>query len=154
MVIVSIFTDRAAYVRIQMATPMKKHLAETTNTKRFFNERGVFNVIARPDINADNLEDECLSDAIECGAEDIEIHDTDKRQVTFFCDPNHFFTVKHKLTAAGYQIEHSECDFLPNGPLVELTESEQADYKKFKERLMAIEGFDEIYDNLKDEDSE
>lgn len=154
MVIVAIFTDRSAHVRIRMATPMKKHLAEVTNIKRLFIERGVFNVIARPDIKIDNLEDECLSDAIEFGADDIDVHDIDKKQVTFFCDPNHFFKVKHQLTAAGYQIEYSECDFFPNIPLVELTESEQADYNKFKERLMSIEGFDEIYDNLKDDESQ
>lgn len=154
MVIVSIFTDRSAHVRIQMATPMKKHIAEVINTKRLFIERGIFNVIARPNIETDGLEDECLSDAIEFGAEDIEVHDIDKKQVSFFCDPNHFFKVKQKLTAAGYQIEYSECDFFPTIPLVELTESEQADYKKFKERLMSIEGFDEIYDNLKENESE
>lgn len=154
LVIVTIFTDRVAHVRIQMATPMKKHLAEVANIKRSFIERGVFNVIARPDIKIDNLEYECLSDAIEFGAEDIEVHDIDEKQVTFFSDPNHFFKVKQKLIAAGYQIEYSECDFFPTIPLVELTESEQADYNKFKGRLMSIEGFDEIYDNLKDDESE
>lgn len=154
MVIVTIFTDRAAYIRIQMATPVRKHLAEVANIKRLFIERGVFNVIARPDIRTDNLEDECLSDAIEFGAEDIEVHDIDKMQVTFYCEPNHFFKVRQKLIAAGYQVEYSECDFIPTMPLVELTESERADYNKFKERLMSIEGFDEIYDNLKDDESE
>lgn len=140
-----------AHVRIQMATPMKKHLAEVLNAKRSFIERGVLNAIATTD--AEHFEDNCLTDAVECGADDIEVFDAAKRQVIFFCDPIELPKVKQKLTSVGYRIEYSECEFFPNIPLVSLTETEMADYKHFKERLLSIEGFDEVYDNLLDEDN-
>lgn len=137
-----------------MATPFRKHLAETTNTKRLFIERGVCNVIARDDISKDNFEDECLNDAIECDAEDIEVFNVDERQVTFFCEPRDFLKVRQKLTAAGHNIQHSELVFFPNTQLVQLNDAELTDYNKFKERLATIEGFDEIYDNLDDDNDD
>lgn len=148
--IASIYTDNLPHIRIQMATPYKKHLVENTNTKRLFVERGVCNVIARDGIKKDNFEDECLNDAIECGAEDIEVFDVDERLVTFFCEPRDFLKVRQKLTAAGHKIEHSELVFFPTIQLVQLSAAELTDYNKFKERLTSIEGFDEIYDNLED----
>lgn len=152
--IATVFTDNLAHARIQMATPYKKHLAENTNAKRVFIERGVFNVITRDSINLENFEDECLNDAIECGADDIEVFDKTQRQVTFFCDAREFVKVRHKLSTAGHQIERSELVFFPNTNLVRLSDTEMADYKKFKSRLIDIIGFDDIYDNLEDDDDD
>lgn len=151
-VVIAIFTDNLAHTRIQIATSYRKHLVEISNTKRLFTERGQFNVTAvRDGITADNIEEECLNDAVKCGAEDIEVFNAAERHVTFFCDPKNFLQVRYKLTLAGHRIEQSECAFFPNIQLVQLTESELVDYHKFKERLLNVDGFDEIYDNL-DED--
>lgn len=149
-----VYTDNLPHIRIQMATPFKRHFAETLNAKRLFIERGVFNVIARDGINVDNFEDECLNDAIECGAEDIEVFDAAEKKVTFFCEPREFLSVKHKLSIAGHNIEHSECAFIPNTNLIQLNDTELADYKKFKARVMDVEGFDEIYDNVENDDDD
>lgn len=131
-----------------------QHNVEQINAKRSFVERGVFNVIARSGINIDRIEDECLSDAIECGAEDIEVDDAIEQQVTFFCDPLEFPKVKQKLTAIGHRIEHAECIFFPKIPLVQLNENELADYDKFKDRLVFVDGLDEIYDNVENGENE
>lgn len=152
--IATVYTDNLAHLRIQMATPFRKHLAEATNTKRLFTERGVCNVTARDGISVPNIEEECLNDAIECGAEDIEVFDAAERQVSFFCSPQDFLRVRQKLTAAGHKIEHSELAFFPNTQLVQLSDAELTDYKKFKERLISIEGFDEIYDNVENDDDD
>lgn len=152
-VVISIFADNYALTKIQMATVFRKHLVEQIQAKRMFNERGVFNVIARDGISIENIEEECLNDAVECGADDIEVYNATERQVTFFCDPKDFLKVRHKLSTAGHKIEQSECAFFPNNKLVQLTEAELKDYNKFKERLLAIDGFDEIYDNVEDDDS-
>lgn len=152
-IILSIFTDNLALTRNQLSQPFRKHFAEMTNTKRLFTERGVFHVIGRPDIKADNFEDECLNDAVECGAEDIEIFNIAERQVTFFCDPQEFPKVKQKLSAIGHEIQHAECEFIPNCQTIQLNESESADYVKFKDRLTAVDGLDEIYDNLEDSET-
>lgn len=150
-VVISIFTDNLAHSRIQIATAFRKHLVETTQSKRLFIERGVFNITARDSISAENIEDECLNDAIDCGADDIDVFNAAERQVTFFCDPKEFLKVRHKLSTAGHKIEQSECAFYPNNQLVQLSDTEITDYNKFKERLLAIDGFDEVYDNLDDD---
>lgn len=153
--IITIYTDNVARSKIHIATPFRKHLVESANnTKRLFTERGIINAIARDDINVENFDDECLSDALECGAEDIEVGDIGEKQVTFLCDSNEFLKVRQKLTATGYQIEHSECAFFSNTNLAQLNDTELADYKKFKERLLLIDGFDDIYDNLENDDAD
>lgn len=154
--IASIYTDKLAHVKVQMATIYRKHLIESANVKRLFDERGVLHVIARDGIDVNNFEDECTADAIECGAEDIEVFDANERKVTFFCDPREFLRVRNKLVVAGYTIEHSECSFVPrtNCSLAQLNESELKDYNKIKDKLTQIEGFDEIYDNFEDDDDE
>lgn len=152
--IAAIYTDKLAHVKVQMATIYRKHLIENTNVKRLFVERGIVHVIARDGIDKKNFEDECTADAIECGAEDIEVFDVNERKVIFFCDPKEFLRVRNKLTTAGHKIEHSECSFFPNTNcnLAQLTEAELKDYNKMKDKLTQIEGFDEIYDNLEDDD--
>lgn len=150
--VIAIYTDSLAHTKIQIASAYKKHLVDATNTKRLFDERGVLHVIARDEIKSENIEDECLSDAIECGAEDIDVFNANERQVTFFCEPREFLKVRQKLSAAGHKIEHSEIEFFPNTQLIQLTENELKDYKKFKVKLTNIDGFDEIYDNLDDND--
>lgn len=147
-----VYTDKVPHARHQMTYPYKKHLVDASSTKRLFDERGVINAIARSGINADNFESDCLGDAIECGAEDIEVHSVAERQVTFLCGPRDLMEVRKKLATAGYQIEDSDCIFFPNTHLVELNDAEAADYKKFKERLTLVDGFEEIYDNLKEDD--
>lgn len=155
-IIAAIYTDKLAHVKVQMATIYRKHLIESSNVKRLFIERGVLHVIARDGIDVKQFEDECLTDAIEYGAEDIEVFDVAERKVTFFCDPREFLRVRNKLSAAGYKIEHSECSFLPktNCNLVQLNEAELKDYNKIKDKLTQIEGFDEIYDNLENDDDD
>lgn len=154
--IVSIYTDKLAHVKVQMATIYRKHLIESANVKRLFDERGVLHVIARDGIDVNNFEDDCTADAIECGAEDIEVFDATERKVTFFCDPKEFLRVRNRLIVAGYTIEHSECSFFPssNCNLAQLNEAELKDYNKIKDKLTQIEGFDEVYDNLENDDGD
>lgn len=151
-VVITIFTDKLAHTKIQIATAYRKHLVDAINTKRLFDERGVFHVTARDGITADNIEEGCLNDADECGASDFEVFNAAERKVTFFCDPSDFLKVRHKLALAGYKIEHSECAFYSKVPLAQLSEAELTDYEKFKTRLLSIDGFDEVYDNLAEND--
>ncbi|XP_031618443.1 uncharacterized protein LOC116337742 [Contarinia nasturtii] len=153
-VVISMFPNSVGLAKIQIATVFRKHLVEAINAKRVFNERGVINVTARDGISLEHIEDECLSDAIECGAEDIEVYNAAERQVSFFCDPNEFLKVRQKLSALGHKVEHSECEFFPKTQLVQLKESELNDYKNFKSKLIEFDGFDEIYDNLDDDNDE
>lgn len=152
-IVVSMYPGNYAHAKIQFATIFRKHLIEVVNAKRLFDERGVINVIARDGISVEAMEEECLNDALECGAEDVEVYDTNERQVSFTCDPIEFLKVRHKLSTLGHKVEHSECAFIPNGQLVKLSESELTEYNKVKNKIMDLEGFEEIYDNLDDENA-
>lgn len=151
--IAAIYTDNVPHIKVQLATIYRKHLIENTSVKRYFIERGVLHMVARDGIDVNNFEDECLTDAIEYGADDIDVFDVAERKVTFYCHPRDFLRVRNKLTVAGYKIEHSECLFLPstNCTMAQLTEGESKDYNRMKQKLTLIEGFDEIYDNLEND---
>lgn len=150
--IIAIYTENLQLTRNQIAAALKKHKFVSDGTKNLFTERGVIDAIARPEIRSDNIEDDCLEDAIECGAEDIEVHDANEKQITFYCEPQEILRVKHKLSSLGHHIVNAECIFIPKSALVTLTESEAENYEIFKEKLRAVDGFDEIYDNIDDED--
>lgn len=153
--IISVYTDNLALSRNQLAVPIKKHHFMLNNTKHMFTERGVIAALARPEVRADHFEDDCLNDAIECGAEDIEVHDVAQRQVAFLCEPIEFVKVKQKLTSCGYKIVEADCVFNFDGPTVKLSEEEVKNYDFFKERLQqGLDGFDTIYDNLAEDDDE
>lgn len=153
--VIAVYTENLALTRNQLANIFKKHKFETNTTKHLFNEQGVIGALVKPTINMDSIEDECLNDAVESGAEDIEVHDAKERQVTFFCDPNEIVKVKQKLSSLGHEIVHSECVFEPKIPAANLSEAEIANYDLFKEKLRSmVDGFDEIYANLDEEDEE
>lgn len=154
-IIIAVYTDNLALTRNQIAAPFRKHRLEANNTKHCFEERGLISAIARPDINTEQFDEECLNDAVECGAEDVEIYDVAERQVTFICDANDIVSVKQKLTKAGHKIAAAECVFEPKVPTVSLSAAELENYESFKQKLETlVEGFDEIYDNLESDENE
>lgn len=152
-VVFVIYTTNLAQAKIQLGTIFRKHKADVTNTKHMFTERGVIDAIARPEVRASHFEDDCTTDAIECGADDVEIHDAAKRQLTFICDPVEINRVKQKITALGYQIEYCERSYIPN-TIVTINEAEKLDYAKFQDKLEAIDGFDDIFDNIEDDEDD
>lgn len=154
--IVAIYTDNKVLTRGQLTAIFKKHRFETksVDAMSLFDERGLIDALARPDIGVDSIEDECLNDAIEAGAEDVEIHDAKERQVTFYCNPNAIAGVKQNLSSAGHQIVHSERAYESKGLLVTLNEAEATDFDLFRSKLETIDGFDEIYANLAEETTE
>lgn len=145
-------TTNLAQTKILLNTIFRKHNAELMRTRHVFEERGVIDAIARPEIDGATLEDDVTSDAIECGADDVHIFDGDKRLVTFFCEPRTMVAVRGALEKRGYQIEGSEWVFdIENR--VQLNEAERNDYAKFNAKLNSIDGFDCIYDNVADDDA-
>lgn len=129
---------------------MRKHNADQTKVKHIFAERGVINAIVRPTIQETNIEDDCTTDAIECGANDVDVFDVAQRYVTFFCEPETLLGVKTQLERLGYQVENSDIVYEPS-QMALISAAERVDYEKFKEKLMAIDGFDDVFDNIADD---
>lgn len=155
--IIAVYTDNLELTRNQLAAIFKKHRFDAKSVRGLFVERGVIDALARPDIKVESIEDECIGDAMECGAENVEIFDAIERKVTFHCDPNEIIRVRQKLATAGHEIAHSECVFESKAPGITLKDAEAKDFEVFKGKLKSfVDGFDEIYTNLEaeDEDSE
>lgn len=141
------YTANLAQTKIKINTALRKHNADQTRVKHIFTERGLINAVIRSNINETSMEDDCTTDAIECSANDVEIFDVTNRYVTFFCDADALPAVRMKLAKMGYQIENSDIVYEPS-QTVSISKQEQLDYGKFKERLNSIEGFDDIFDNI------
>lgn len=153
--VIAVYTDNLALAQNQLSHPFKKHNFFANDSKNMFTERGIIDALAPPEVRIDHFEDDCETDAIECGAEEVEVHDVAQRQVTFYCDPKEFIIVKQKLTKCGYKIVDAECVFIWEKPKVKLTDAEAKNYQQFKERLQnGLDGFDTIYDNVDDGDDE
>lgn len=153
--IIAVYTENLELTRNQLANIFKKHRFDAKSVKGLFVERGMIDAIARPDINVDSIEDECIGDAMECGAENVEIYDANERKVTFHCDPSDIVRVRHKLATAGHEIAHSECVFESKAPGITLKDAEAKDFEIFKGKLKSyVDGFDEVYSNLEEEDDD
>lgn len=147
-IIMAYCTANVAKTKIPLNTALRKHNAEMIRTRHLFDERGIIDAIAPANIdNVNGFDDAITENAIECGADDVEIFDSAKRLVTFYCEPRTLVAVRGALEKHGYQIESSEWVFDTTNR-IQLTAAEQADYAKFNQRLNEIEGFDCIYDNV------
>lgn len=65
----------------------------------------------------------------------------------FLCDPTYIDKVKNKAENLGYSIEHSEHAFFPKST-VKLSPDAMDAYERLKEKLKAIDGVEDIYDNV------
>lgn len=153
VVVFTYYSTNLAQTRIPLGTVFRKHNAELVKVKHLFNEKGYVDAQVRPGVNETNIEDDCTTDAIECGATDVHIHDAAQQQVTFYCEPDAVVDVRQRLEKLGYQIENSDVFFEPLN-LIGISDKEKVDYEKFKERLRSIEGFDDVFDNIEGDEKD
>ncbi|XP_050070772.1 probable transcriptional regulatory protein Teth514_1449 [Anopheles maculipalpis] len=146
-VICVLYTDRFAQLKMEMATILRKNFALFFDTMHAFDERGFVEAIAPADVKSDNLLSVCTDHAIETGAEDIEVMDENNRLIRFLCDPRDLDKVKKELEKLNYCVEHSEHAFFPKSTIKLNAEALEA-YEKLKEKLKAMEGVEDIYDNV------
>lgn len=146
-VVFTYYTINLGTTRVPLGTAFRKHNAELIKIRHMFEEKGYVDALVPPRVNESNIEDDCTTDAIECGASDVHVHNAAERQVTFYCEPNAVVGVRQNLEKLGYQIENSDISFDAH-KLVRISKKEKLDYDKFMERLRAIEGFDDVFDNI------
>lgn len=145
-----IFTDNLTGLKIQVATLLRKAGAAYADSQHLFDSMGLIEAIVPEDkikLPLDKLENVCTDDAIECGAEDVNITEQVSGAVQFTCDPIELTRISNKLVEHGYQIENSEHIFVPKNE-VSISEAERKAYNTFLTKLSAIEGVEAIFDNL------
>uniref|UniRef100_A0A182VZD3 Transcriptional regulator n=1 Tax=Anopheles minimus TaxID=112268 RepID=A0A182VZD3_9DIPT len=146
-VICVLYTDRFAQLKMEMATILRKNFSLFFDTMHAFDERGFVEAIAPGELKGDDLLSVCTDHAIETGAEDIEVMDENSQLIRFLCDPRDLDRVKKKLEKLSYSVEHSEHAFFPKSTIKLNPEAMEA-YEKLKEKLKAMEGVEDIYDNV------
>uniref|UniRef100_A0A2M4BWJ6 Putative transcriptional regulator n=1 Tax=Anopheles marajoara TaxID=58244 RepID=A0A2M4BWJ6_9DIPT len=146
-VICVLYTDRFAQLKMEMATILRKNFALFFDTMHAFDERGFIEAIPPPEVTSDQLESVCTDHAIETGAEDIEVMDEGNRLVRFLCEARVVDQVKKELEKLNYSVEHCEHAFFPKST-IKLNADAMLAYEKLKEKLKAMDGVEDIYDNV------
>lgn len=82
-----LYTDRFSGDRMTIATLFRKGGAVPMDVRHMFTVKGVLEAVA-PTTEEIDLNEQCTMDAIECGAEELEVLDADQRRVLVY----HFYT--------------------------------------------------------------
>lgn len=142
-----LYTDRFTQLKMEMATTLRKNFSNFSEVKHMFDEQGYVEATASENKAGSDLLSACTEDAIEAGAEDVEIMNEESRLIRFLCDPNEIDRVRTQLEKLGYAVEHSEHAFFPKST-IKLNQDATEAYEKLKEKLQAMDGVEDLYDNV------
>src|SRR6056297_2722000 len=136
-VLVEVLTDNKNRAVAEMRHAFDKYggnLGETGCVSFMFDHKGIL-VIA----NSDSIDDdEIMMEAIEAGAEDIDI---DEEFIDIYTTVNDFGTVKNKFKADGYKFEMAELRYVPQN-MIELTKPE--DLENMEKMIDILEDNDDV----------
>ncbi|XP_005186949.2 probable transcriptional regulatory protein Fnod_1106 [Musca domestica] len=151
----TIYTDNFAQLKMDMSTILRKGGGVQIDAGHLFEDFGLIQATADKTRLAagESLEDKATEDAIESGAEDIEVIDNESGSVHFICKPEGINGVRKALENKGYVVNNTEHIFTPLNT-VTLTPEEKADYQKFVDKLKEIQGIEDIYDNIEVDEAE
>ncbi|KAH8404762.1 hypothetical protein KR222_000526 [Zaprionus bogoriensis] len=146
----SIYTDNLASVKMDATAMIKKAGGALVDVGHMFEDFGLIEARYDPAALAqtgNSLEEQATEDAIQHGAEEVDVVDASSGLVNFICTPAHLVGLSKTLSQNGYAIENSEHVFTPNN-LVKLSDEEQKAYDVFLKKLRDIPGLEDIYDNV------
>lgn len=148
--ICELFTDNLALTKASIHTAMRRAGSTTIgDVKHAFEEMGIIQV-SKPDgvyTDAADFENKLTEDAIEFDAQEVEDIDFDSKSATFICRPIEIEKVKRLLLSKNYSIDFAEPAFIPTNTF-RITEDEQKIVTNLKQRLMQIEGVENVFDNV------
>uniref|UniRef100_D3TRF2 Uncharacterized conserved protein n=1 Tax=Glossina morsitans morsitans TaxID=37546 RepID=D3TRF2_GLOMM len=150
-IVLIIYTDNYSGLKQEIASILRKFGAMMIDTNNLFEEYGLIEATVSKERldSTKNIEELATDDAIECGAEEVEVSDATKGLVNFICRPEEVLSLRKSIETKNYIIENTEHIYTPV-KYVELPSEEQAVYEKFIAKLHQISGIEEIYDNLLD----
>ncbi|MBO1003407.1 YebC/PmpR family DNA-binding transcriptional regulator [Pseudogracilibacillus auburnensis] len=144
-VIVHVLTDNRNRAAAEVRHAFSKHggnLGETGCVSFMFDRKGYI-VIVDKEGKVD--EDELTLEAIEAGAEDIEVVDNVYEIYTM---PDDFEKVRNDLSELGYDIEEAEVTLIPQN-YTELDKEQEATVTQLIDMLEESEDVQDVYHNLK-----
>ncbi|XP_061387332.1 probable transcriptional regulatory protein Teth514_1449 [Musca vetustissima] len=151
----TIYTDNFAQLKMDMSTILRKGGGVQIDAGHLFEDFGLIQATVDKARMAagESLEDRATEDAIESGAEDVEIMDNETGAVNFVCKPEGINGVRKALENKGYTVVNTEHIYTPLNT-VTLSPEEKADYQKFVDKLKEIQGIEDIYDNIEIDDGD
>lgn len=147
-IIVNVLTDNKNRTASDVRHAFSKHggnLGETGCVSFMFDRKGYI-VIVDKENNID--EDELTMEAIDAGAEDLEVHEG---VYEIYTSPSEYDQVCSQLEEKGYAIEESEITLIPQ-TYTELAEEEKEKVVRLIEKLEESEDVQDIHHNLKVEE--
>lgn len=149
----NIYTDIFPQLKMEMATVLRKGGAALADASSMFEDFGLIQAsVAKESLaSIGDLEDAVTTDAIECGAEDVEVVDAQSGEINFICKAEILSGVQKLLENKGYIVDNTEHIFSPL-KTVTLTAEERVPYEKFLGKLKEISGIEDVYDNIETEE--
>lgn len=113
-----VYTDNTIHTKQAISTVLRKTNGAYSDCRRLFEEIGLIEAIppmttSSSSGSVEQLLEQCTDDAIECGAEDVEVLDEKERLMIFKCAPEYLDAVKKKFISKGYSMENASHLFLP-----------------------------------------
>lgn len=144
-----VYTDNITGNKMLMAPLLKKAGGAFVDSCHLFDDKGVIEAIFTGEkcSSAEQLEEICTEDAIDAGAEEVEVVDLERNAVNFFCNPIELDRIRNDLVKKGYSVESSEHVFMPKVS-INLSADEYKAYQSFNEKLKVFDGVEEVYDNI------
>jgi len=136
-VLIEVLTDNKNRAVAEMRHAFDKYggnLGETGCVSFMFDRKGILVIENSEDIDADEI----MMEAIEAGADDIDI---DEDFVEIDTTVNGFGSVKNKFKEEGYKFEMAELRYVPQN-MVELTKAE--DIENMKKMIEILEDNDDV----------
>ncbi|XP_030384447.1 uncharacterized protein LOC115631750 [Scaptodrosophila lebanonensis] len=146
-----IYTDNFPGVKMDATAMVKKSGGVFVDVSHMFDSVGLVEARLSSKLHTHNLEDVVMEDAIEFGAEDVSIVDSESLAVNFFCNPIQLKVLTDALEKKGYIIDTSEHVFTPH-TVINLSTEEQKLYNNFVAKLRDVPGLEDIYDNVENTD--
>uniref|UniRef100_A0A6M2DYI2 Putative transcriptional regulator n=1 Tax=Xenopsylla cheopis TaxID=163159 RepID=A0A6M2DYI2_XENCH len=143
-ILLTVVTDNLSRTKGEVNYIVKKSKLVTFDMcKHMFREKGL---ITTKLIEGQTFA-KVLKDAIEVGAEEVDLVADNEDYIQFQTNPLYLDSVKKSLDSKGYLIDHYEKVF---SPLIsaQLPASDKEEYEALKKKFLSVDGIEEVHDNI------
>lgn len=153
-VVVEVLSDNITRVKMDLNTLVRKTKSMgtvITGIRHLFEEFGIISISSKKDYpSSSHFEEQLMEDAINCDAQEVENIDYESKTATFLCKPRDIDRITRMLLNLDYIVDDSQHVFVPQKH-IQLSQDEATAYTYFVQKLKAIEGVENYFDNVDEE---
>lgn len=150
-IVVELFSDNLARVKMDMNTIVRKTKSQgtsLTDIRHLFEEMGIIAIGSKKDYpSSSDFEEQLMEDAINCDAQEVENIDFESKTATLLCKPRDIERIKRMLLNLDYIVDDAQHVFVPH-TYIQLTDDEKKSYDFFVQKLKAVDGVENHFDNV------